>query len=160
MNFLEKDLEQIIFDNLGLETFMHGLELHQNEPYKVFRQLNIGKYGIADIVSFERGCKHHDIQEKHVIRVFELKKDVIGLDTLLQCARYARGIKRYLYERGYLGSYYFELVLIGRYLDTSDWIYLSNFGLNVSVYTYEYTLSGLYFTEEIISDYKLSNSGF
>lgn len=53
-----------------------------------FRQLNLGSYGIADIVKINTG-PNGDMD----ITVMEIKKEVIDVKTLTQVARYIQGIK-------------------------------------------------------------------
>lgn len=82
MKFLEKDLEDIIFnaDNESLQS--RGLEIRGFKK----RQLNIGNYGIADIVTFERSNYideeyaeyvggENKTHSRPIITVYELKKN-------------------------------------------------------------------------------------
>ena len=50
MKFLEKDLEQIIFESGRDSLRERGLSISG----KLLRQLRIGNYGIADLVEFVR----------------------------------------------------------------------------------------------------------
>ena len=52
MNFLEKDLEEIIYNTDKEMLTERGLPYHPFETFK--RQLKIGNYGIADLVSFKK----------------------------------------------------------------------------------------------------------
>ena len=83
MKFLEKNLEDIIFETDNEKLQERGLDIRG----KKFRQLRLSHYGIADIVTVSR------IGQSLQIDIFELKKDVITVDTLLQALRYIEGIK-------------------------------------------------------------------
>lgn len=162
MKFLEKDLEQILWDNLhsieGINLLEEkGLDCLSGEStlYSLkSRQLRIGNYGIADIVTLQR-C-----EGKIYVTVFELKKDEIESNALVQASRYAKGIKRYL-NKNYKGWYVeVDLVLIGRKLKTSDWVYLfDGFITGVNVYTYDYSINGIEFTRNSWG-YELIEEGF
>lgn len=133
MDFLEKDLEQIIYEatdeQLAPFSFPTGIRK---------RQLSIGAYGVADLVFFKRvrmGSIRNDNNgnpylktEEHglCITVCELKKDKISISTFLQAIRYCKGISEYLEVRGF-ENYYFNILLIGRDIDHSNnFIYLTD----------------------------------
>ena len=50
MKFLEKDLEEIIFETSNKELNERGLFVYG----KKYRQLRIGNYGVADLVVVDR----------------------------------------------------------------------------------------------------------
>lgn len=170
MNFLEKDLEEIIFCSDAEHLKQRGLRL-KGKPK---RQLRIGSYGIADLVYFNRVST--GINPHLEINVVELKKDKIGISALLQAVGYCRGIDRYLQKRDFSSDYYFNIILIGREVDTSgNLVYLTDlinggkysysgiyyYGhcLNkLSFYRYEYDIDGISFIEE--SGYQLTNEDF
>lgn len=157
MDFLEKDLEQIVFEQLksldGCKKLRSlGLPVAYN-PF-VFRQPRIGDYGVADIVSFNR--------EHKLITIYELKNKSIDMRTLLQAGRYLKGIKRFIEHRGYNScDYSIDIVLIGRYLSTDDWVYLFD-GIveNTHVFTYDYSISGIKFNNAAPYNYKLTKENF
>ena len=162
MDFLEKDLEQIIFDADYVTLFDRGLYLSGTKK----RQLNIGNYGIADIVYFHRS--REPMGNYLVVTIVELKQKQINVGTFLQAIRYAKGIDRYLAKRKFSFYVKFEIVLIGRTVDTSSsFPYIFDFFRNdlnygdatrVSGYTYDYDIDGISFTE--VQDYELTNEGF
>jgi len=162
MDFLEKDLEQIIFDADHEELFDRGLFLYGAKK----RQLNIGNYGIADIVYFHR--VREPIGNYLVVTIVELKQKQINVGTFLQAIRYAKGIERYLKKRKFSFYVKFEIMLIGRTVDiNSSFSYMFDFFRNdlnygdatrVSGYTYDYDIDGISFRE--VADYKLSKEGF
>ena len=133
MDFLEKDLEQIIYEateeQLNEFDFPTGIKK---------RQLRIGNYGIADLVYFKRvavtsfrpddGKPVCDVVDNSglCITVCEFKKDKIGISAFLQAINYCKGISRYLLKRGF-ESFYFNILLVGRNIDDSgSFVYLTD----------------------------------
>ena len=172
MKFLEKDLEQIIFESGRDSLDEKGLAING----KLFRQLRIGNYGIADLVEFTRpsydGPKNEFIAPGR-ITVYELKKDHIGIASFLQALHYVKGIERYLNSRGKSNLYIVNIVLIGRSIDDSgsfcfitdllsiknrfyDGLYMENG--TIEFYTYDYDIDGITFTNK--SGYQLTKEGF
>lgn len=147
MEFLEKDLEQIIFETDNEILVKRGFLING----KKIRQLRIGNYGIADIVTFWR---NRDIIS---FEVFELKKDVINITTLLQAYNYVKGIDHYLKSRGFKTKFY--ITLVGRKIDIStSFCFLPDLIDNLSFFTYNFDIDGLKFTT--CSDFNLINTGF
>jgi len=165
MNFLEKDLEEIIYKSDKELLQKKGLPIYG----KLLRQLRIGNYGTADIVEVDRSYIDgaNSIYPYLKITVYELKKDKIGISAFLQAVRYVKGIKKYIEKRG-INSYSLHITLIGKDLDlNSSFCYLpdilndycSEFGENfLSNYTYKYGINGLEFNDEL--NYSLTNEGF
>lgn len=154
MEFIEKDLENIIWDNAqtleGREKlFSRGLDIRG----KLFRQVNIGGYGIADLISveIERDRWGYDV----IVTIYELKKEQINVDTLTQACRYRQGIQRFVNARygDAIEDFYLtiNITLIGKTVETqSDFVFLLNRCIddcNLSVYTYKYDIDGLCFEE-------------
>lgn len=167
MKFLEKDLEQIIFESGRDSLRQKGLTISG----KLFRQMKIGNYGIADLVSFSRpnyygpGREYFDFGS---ITIYELKKDQVGISAFLQAINYARGIQSYLKKRNKLEKYVINIVLIGKEIDTTgsfcyipDLLSLQNDYTEhgyISFVTYEYNLDGLEFVEQY--GYSKKDEGF
>lgn len=154
MEFLEKDLEDIIFETDNCDLQDRGLIVHSNKK----RQVRIGNYGIADIVSWAR-----DYNVLY-IDVMELKKDYVNNNTFMQAIRYAKGIERYFQKRRPNIKVLISITLVGRYVDlTQDVCFLPDIikttteGI-ISIYTYNYTALGIEFTE--IENLSLTNEGF
>lgn len=167
MKFLEKDLEQIIF-----EANPKDLKFINLCSYKK-RQLKIPGHGVADLVLFEKIYqKHADNKKCKVeiedvglkITVCELKKDKIGISAFLQAIRYCKGLQDYFISRNFF-SFIFEIVLIGKDLDkTGSLMYmpdLINISTNtldsftfdcglkaINFYTYNYDFDGVKFLRE------------
>lgn len=174
MNFLEKDLEQIIFEASDFDLERAGLPFYG----KKFRQLHIGNYGIADLVtvSKELGCSPFNNFLK--ITVYELKKDKVSVSALLQAIQYCKGICDYFAQKKPNIIITFDIVLIGKEIETSNsFIYLTDLLTNkyfedreiegyvfdkkvtsVKFYTYEYKINGISFIRE--NGYSLNYKGF
>lgn len=171
MNFLEKDLEQIIFETPNDILEEMGLYLEG----KKYRQLSIGNYGRADIIYASRCTRLRASKEFPVrpflhINVLEIKKDTISVSAFLQALRYCKGIKDYFLHRKKSFSCVFTITLIGRQIDfKSDLIYLSEMVssdriytydaiADINFYSYDYGIDGISFKEEW--GYGLINKGF
>lgn len=177
MNFLEKNLEQIIFEAENELLNERGLYISG----KKVRQLRIGNYGIADLVSFRReyksvlrfdsnGQPYYEREPFLNISVFELKKDKIGVHTFFQAIKYCRGIERYFKSRNKSLKREYVITLVGKELDDVEgFVYLPEFFSSdtpysvsqlseVNLLTYDYKIDGLYFQDH--TGYKLINEGF
>lgn len=171
MNFLEKDLEEIIYLSDKDKLTDRGLWLNG----KLKRQLRIGNYGIADLVEYKRPY-YHPYQKKCVkgiINVLELKKDKIGVSTFFQALNYIKGIQTYLEKYDKEDLYNYKITLIGSDFDeSSSFCYLGDLLYNdieeqclttstkitVDIITYSYGLEGIIFNP--ITNYNLTNKGF
>lgn len=172
MKFLEKDLEQIIFETHHVNLLKAGLYIWGKKK----RQLRIGNYGIADLIYFDRPRYHTGMRSmtKGTIHVVELKQNKISISAFLQAVRYVKGIQRYLTLNNpdLIDCFDFNIILIGSELDTtSSLCYLPELftpectekdidqmsTTSVHLYTYSYEFTGLKFIEH--SEYKLSNEG-
>jgi len=166
MNFLEKDLEEIILQTPNLELNKRGLSLFGRK----LKQLKIGNYGTADIVTIDRVYNTNSsggIIPVLSITVYELKKDKIGISAFLQAVRYLKGIQSYLINRSFNFDVDYSICLIGKTIDlNSSYCYLCdllpytdfNFMSFLSNYTYSFTYDGIYFNEHF--GYKLNEEGF
>ena len=165
MKFLEKDLETIIW-----ETSNELLE--ERDFYirgKKNRQLKIGNYGVADLVTFEKQYYYSQKTNPFLnITVYELKKEKIGISAFLQAIRYCKGIKSYLEDNKPNIKFVLNIVLCAKDIDLSgDFVYLTdllysenNFGQinSIDYYTFTYDFNGINFKQH--SGYNLINKGF
>jgi hypothetical protein len=165
MDFLEKDLENIIWESNNEKLQEKGLFISG----KKYRQLRIGNYGIADLVTFDRS--YYEFRETIPyldITVFELKKDKAGISAFLQAVKYCQGIKTYLTEYKPNIDFKLNIVLCSKNIDTqTDYIYLCNllhksidskFLNSLKNYSFKFSIDGIEFNEE--SGYDLKNKGF
>lgn len=165
MNFLEKDLEQIIWETESSKLEDRGL---YNISGIKKRQVRIGNYGILDLMTVKR-CESPSGLKYLSITVFELKKESIGSETFLQAVRYCKGISRYLDERGFW-EFELNISIIGKNIDPNssviflpDLIQGSDFGnlgkiASMNILTYSYDFDGISFKDH--TGYKLINEGF
>lgn len=164
MKFLEKDLEQIIWEADKEQLEERGLYL----PGKLLRQFKIGNYGIADLINV--GKQYNGPNNPYLqIQIIELKQDKLGVSAFLQAIRYARGVQRYLEKRNFT-NYRLSIILIGSDIDKAGSLCFlpdligcdteceTNYITSLTYYTYEYKFDGMYFNEE--SGYKLTDEGF
>lgn len=164
MNFLEKSLEDIIYESPRHEIEKRGLTLPTR---KLYRQVKIGNYGIADLIGFsviyDNKIKEHLVY----VELFELKKDSINEAAFWQSMRYAKGLQNWLEKRFPHIGYNLNIILIGSSIDnSSNLCYLPEIicnnsifgGINLCFYTYKYNFNGISFNHH--SGYKLIEEGF
>jgi hypothetical protein len=148
MNVLEKEIEDIVWEAKGVQLVERGLKLRLGAIK--WRQLNLGSYGIADIVTTKLIKKTnykggHEISEWILwVDVIELKKDEINIAAYLQALEYCKGLHRFLRDAINLNvdfSYKFNIILIGKKIDlNSSFCYMADFVENLQVYTYSIDL--------------------
>jgi hypothetical protein len=173
MNFLEKDLEEIIYTSGRDVLEERGLTING----KLLRQVKIGNYGIADLIEFVRPSydgPDRDILCPGRITIYELKKEQIGIAAFLQSLNYLQGITKFLEKKEINDHYIIDIVLIGKNLDKSgsfcfitDLLSINSsfadryniFGQNgsISYYTYTFDINGLEF--HLQNGYDLKNNG-
>jgi hypothetical protein len=114
IELLEKQYEALTEELLinasdlkNIETLkLKGIDfLNYGNKFKVLRQVNIPSGGIADLITVERNSG------KIIMNIFELKKDQINGNTLIQALRYLRDI-----EQHFLFGYKNKYKLSERYL--------------------------------------------
>lgn len=159
MKFLEKDLEDIIYETNNNILQDRGLDIYG----KLYRQKVIGNYGIADLISFYRYYDPYRNTHEIEITVFELKKEIINFATFLQALTYVKGIKRFLGDRNIKYDITYRVICIGKVLDTSNsYLYLPDIingeFFQIHNYTYDYEFDGIKFYNH--AGYKLTNEGF
>ena len=154
MKFLEKDLEQIICESGMDELRKRGLGI----AGKLFRQVRIGNYGIADLITVRRPYYVDPLN----ITIYELKKDTISISAFLQAVGYAKGIQRFMDNRYPDIDYIMTIALIGHDIDTSgNFCYLPEIvtgHCELQMYTYDYKVDGVQFVKH--NNYKLVEDGF
>lgn len=145
MKFLEKNLEDIIFETDNEKLQERGLDINGRK----FRQLRLSHYGISDLVTV---CRHG--QNLH-IEIIELKKDLITTDTLIQSLRYLAGIKNFLRKRKFRNKVFYTIKLCGKSIQNLRDLSLlcSNMSATnseiewIQLITYSYDFNGLKFEE-------------
>lgn len=166
MDFLEKSLEDIIFEANSDDLFKRGLPVRG----KKFRQLKIGSYGVADLITARMQPTPFYPKKFIDITIFELKKDLIDIGAFMQSIRYAKGIMSYLEKRTDL-PVHIDIKLVGKRMDlNTSLIYLTdlvthddchspiNGVKSINFYTYQYKFDGIFFNEHYA--YSITNEGF
>jgi len=167
MEFSEKELEDMILSIPKEEIKKRGLVIKG----KILRQLRIGSYGVADIVSINRAPLYGGGNGLE-ITIYELKKDKIDFSSLLQLIRYTKGIRSYLDQRTNNIPYFFNLILIGNRISSENgFIFLPEVMTStiwdtcpcgevqaIDFYTYSLNYNGIQFMR--LEDKVLSNEGF
>ncbi len=171
MDFLEKNLEDIIFEaaqtkdgrialrERGLEFPIEG---------KLYRQVNLGGYGIADLINVHietspiPGTKN-TFRELNV-EIIELKRGEIKQSALNQSCRYAKAVRilAKMCSKN-IDNINVHITLIGSSVDDSSdtsFVYLYNeMEEFVDIYKYSYKFDGIEF-EYITHDWVKTNSNF
>lgn len=152
MNILEKEVEDLLFYCLTElsfdDAYERGIPQDINMIYE--RQVNLGEYGIADIIGYDI-----DYEKKYCfVNVFELKKDKIGVDAFLQAVGYVRSLQLLFKEF----KFCYNIILVGKELDmNSTMCFLSTLFENVQFYTYSIeVING--FRLDYKSEFSLINS--
>lgn len=170
MKFLEKDLEQIIYEADKHTLSERGLIING----KLLRQIRIGNYGIADLITYKRP-QYHTVMNGHIkgeITVYELKQNKINAGAFLQALGYLKGIKSFLAKRGLEYDYNYNIKLIGGEVESSSFMYLGDFfngspdfvsinsdsSFSFESLVYKYEVDGISFKE--VCGYHLINEGF
>lgn len=168
MKFLERDLEEIIMKSENHKLRDKGLEIIGEKR----NQVRIGNYGIADIVTFDKGYFYKSKQgiieeQKPTVTVYELKKDNVSLSSFAQVCNYMKGVRDYFnHTNRDLDEYKWKIVLIGKTVDkNSSLVYLPDLFtyteegcVQLDIYEYEYDIDGILFNQ--IYDYSLAKKGF
>jgi len=165
MKFLEKDLEVIIWESDNEKLRQRNLPIEG----KKFRQLKIGNYGVADLVTFtKRYAVSNSTMPYLEITVYELKKEKIGISAFLQSLKYCKGITAYLEKNKPEMLFTINIVLCAKEIDLSgDFIYITdlfkcmesfNTVNEVLFYTFNYDFDGINFQNH--QGYDLIHKGF
>lgn len=152
MEFTEKDLEDLIYNNY---PFLEDVGIDVRHT-RLWRQVNLGVYGIADLIGI------HLNGNQITITIYELKKGLVDITTLFQAIRYVKGVNRILdiHYRHYrrIFNIKIQIILIGSSVDLdSEFVYLPDVFQSLRVYTYEFGFRGLEFYLE--DNYNHSNDG-
>lgn len=153
MNILEKEIEELVG-----EVLENGIHRGLNEgEHKIIRQFNLPGYGVIDLVAIPI-----NYEEDVTIDIYELKRDKIDVNALMQLCRYLKGFKNYIEKFKRDGkirknrNININGYLIGKEIEESgDFVYLMNYiSENISVYTYGLSIeNGLEFELESFDGY-------
>lgn len=160
----EKQLEDILFEFLADEinisaickrglNFLETYEQYGRRDLKVFRQLQLGGYGISDLICITKAWKEN--RPTLCIYVLELKCRKIKPEDFEQVLRYCGAIREIIknkdmrcsvISKNKLNDESFEImpILIGTGLEGCH--YMNN-AMPFPIYEYEFDASGIYFVE-------------
>ena len=152
MNFLEKNLEDIIYENSQTEEGRKMLrERGLDIQGKLFRQVEIGGFGRIDLleIRFFR-CKDRLLRPLFI--VYELKRNSLNRDTLIQACRYLCGLKshiaNYCFASEKRGYPMVVSVVIGESVDDSNGFpFLFKSLRDVYAMTFSYDIDGIKFSD-------------
>lgn len=142
----EKKLEDIVFDHLSHAEYYKGLgEVFDHDNIlKVLRQVDLGPYGIADIVVIYES----EFDGSIPVDIIELKKGTVGKNALMQAIRYKAGIKHQFELLG-IDIGHISLTLIGGSISDEN-----NFSIiyraidDLYIYTYDLNSNGIVLKDE------------
>lgn len=141
-DFLEKTLEDIIFEN---KDCIHNYGLPKFKK-TTFRQFILPSGKKLDIFSY-------DLIDGHiVIDIYELKRYEINTDAICQAYNYFMEVTQF--TAGKFKSIDIHIIMIGRYYDPV--MIFEKMNLPFSVYTYDYQLNGMTFIKR--QDRKLAKT--
>jgi hypothetical protein len=143
----EHELEMYLFND---DSDDHPIGLSG----KVFRQVNLPGYGIADLIAVDFDWFCGDVTCN--IKLVELKKGAIDLVAIAQIARYRQALEDICdyhasKRRGYKIHFHYNIrgVLVGEKLAHGDVCYLIDSVPWLELYTFDLSLaSGIEFTEQ------------
>lgn len=150
-NFLEKNLEDIISENISTIE-------EKGFPYLLLctkRQFPLPSGRFIDLVSFQ-------IEGKNItLRVFELKRRILNFDSLTQLYSYCIELYTLLYP--YFDNINIDKFLIGAEIEFGLQLMLSHVA-DIEAFTYEYKIDGISFkrfnplwertNEELLTEFK------
>lgn len=147
MNFLEKDLETILWESPS-ECEARGFSVLQMAYFgkgRRIRQMQLGPYGIADLVHVYYNPQNNQAW----VQIIECKKDKVNADTYLQARRYVSGVKQ-----AFISSdlprcqVHYSVILVGASLDTSGALqHVIADDINCHTYRYSYKVDGIHFED-------------
>jgi hypothetical protein len=158
MHILEKNLENIILTTPNKVLNQKGLPIYGKKKF----QVNLGSYGRADLITLERELDMDDYPILFVT-IYELKQRVIDINTFAQVAKYEAGILRYFQKTQRFKNFEIKInkVLIGHSVKESmSLCSMNNLYVDANIYTYDFTIDGLFFKYFDTGEIRYINEGF
>lgn len=148
MKFLEKNLENIIYNSDPEKIRERGLDIYSHDH--VLQQVVLGHYGKLDLVGFNT----YPEEKKVRVTVYELKLETVGMGTLTQALSYCKGIKESLLRISDAGwTIDFTVCLIGARVDIASHLkQFAEFSHFIHIYQYDYEFDGIHFWYRKLTD--------
>lgn len=143
MTLSEKEIEDLLFHDLteyaGMGIHERGFKhkMHPFDQFKWARQVNLGAYGILDLVGWGK------VDGKIIINLMELKAVPLRAADFDQILRYKTAIDGMLSEKLSHSNYQINGFLVGPEIQEGH--YIHNWVNNFSVVTYKYSIHGITF---------------
>lgn len=146
MKISEKELEDFLFKNLNEKKFEKlksiGFDVNELEDMYFYQQTNLGNYGRSDIIGLNLVLDNYGDKKGYANSVvIEIKEGHIDEKTLVQALRYRGALSSSLS----LFNHFNKIILIGSSVCESFEKTLNLLDIDVSVFTYELSLSGISF---------------
>ena len=147
MNFLEKDLETIIWENYAA-CEQRGLFLNYKNGFEHglrFRQMGLHPFGVADLVNIY----YNPFNNRCFVQIIECKRQQVNAATYLQAKRYGTAIEDIFFDF-YLDGIKPEITyyLIGSELNTDgDLAHAIAKDESCKTYLYKYGVDGIRFED-------------
>jgi hypothetical protein len=148
----EKYFEDILFKSLqteaGCEKLINkGLMIFHSPHFVLYRQFNLKKYGIPDIIRIAF------TGEMIRIKIIELKVTEFNLSHLLQIGRYVSCIKNIISETVFLDKRFESdnvdvsaMLIVAGFDSSNEYTWIDSLlNTNIEVYSTEYGLDGMKF---------------
>lgn len=155
MKFLEKDLEDIIYNN-AKACYDRGLKM--GTPGRtgiLMRQVKLGDYGVADMIAIEVNLQpvyapwEESFHREVILTIIECKLNEVNVSTYLQAKRYKAALTQILQFYSLDNTdITINTVLIGQTVDVnSDFIFQYQDDKDCTIFTFTYGIDGIHFEE-------------
>lgn len=134
INFLESDIEKMIFENLDTVHERGFIKFHR----ETFRQHRLESGGIIDLLTFQED------EDAFRFKIIELKRSEINIDTLQQAIKYFDDYTAQHFHTLKLKNIECDIILCGDSISNSM-VNLLEMGCNIKVYLYDFNYCGLCF---------------
>lgn len=145
MQIPEFEIENFLFHEMrNIETLSKNTGFWAGPYQYCFRQVNLGPYGIADLITIEYQGREEYLNNKSCfnINIIEIKSGSVNSDTYLQAIRYAAGIKMFFknFINAKNAELYIGVCLIGHYIGIKKIDFVPIEGLVDVVLGFTYTV--------------------
>lgn len=159
----EKHLENILYDNLHTEEGTNmlknrGLTFHEGGHSLVLRQVNLGSYGIPDLIYITSNGSWFNIT------VIELKITPLCHDSMYQLGRYMSAIEHFLKKYNDHKKRVFNVygkLIVGDFDKGNDILWMDKLlSSDVQILKADYNLDGLIFKNILPANWQYTGAQF